>query len=237
MASSIYGFWGSSTIAYGPADTNDYADLICQYFLREVLNGASLGRACLQARQNYLQQVAPLDPVDLRTIAQFNLIGDPSIHPVKMSKTQRTKIAKSRQIGTVRARRSTLQRKGFRLLDGLASARSRMDQKIDEKLRSQLMDFVKKQGLTAQKDIRSFAVHAAAKPALAKSVTARRKAAGQGVYHLVLAHRKAAEAPVLSGRPPAKMVSTAVTRQIRNDVVVLAGQFDNELKMKTLYAR
>jgi hypothetical protein len=237
MASGISGFWGSSTIAYGPADANDYADLICQYFLREVLNGASLGRACLQARQNYLQQAAPLDPVDLKTIAQFNLLGDPSVHPVKMSKIQRTKMAKSRQIGTVQTRRSTLQRKGFKLHDVLASARSHMDQKIDDKFRSQLMDFVEKQGLAAQQDIRSFAVHAAAKPELAKSVVARRKAAGQGVYHLVLAHRKAAETQILPGPPTKKMAATAVTRKICNEVVVLAGQFDDKLKIKTLHAR
>lgn len=235
MASGVYGFWGSSSIAYGPADSNDYADLVCQYFVREMLKGASLGRASLMARQIYLQQAAPLDPVDLKTIAQFNLLGDPSVHPVKMSKTQRSNIAKSRQLGTVRARRSTLQRKGIKLDDMLASTRSRKDQKIDDKLRSQLIAIVEKQGLTLQKDVRSFAVHTAAKPALAKSRAARRKAAGEGVYHLLLAHRKAAEVQVLCDSPTKKKV--AAVRKIRNDVVVLAGQFDDDLKVKTLFAR
>jgi hypothetical protein len=46
-----------------------------------VLGGASLGRAALLARQRFVQQTAELDPVDLKTLGQFNLLGDPSIHP------------------------------------------------------------------------------------------------------------------------------------------------------------
>src|SRR5438552_2848968 len=48
-----YGYFGSSTIAYGPSTTNGKADLICRYFLEEVLRGSSLGRAALEARQKY----------------------------------------------------------------------------------------------------------------------------------------------------------------------------------------
>jgi hypothetical protein len=56
-------------------------DLITQYFLLEVLGGASLGRAALAARQRFVQQTAELDPFDLKTLGQFNLLGDPSVHP------------------------------------------------------------------------------------------------------------------------------------------------------------
>ncbi|HEX7373695.1 MAG TPA: hypothetical protein VF277_01885 [Steroidobacteraceae bacterium] len=75
------GFFGSSTIAYGPAEGNGSADLITQYFLLQVLQGASLGRAALVARQQFAQQAGELDPMDLKTLAQFNLLGDPSLHP------------------------------------------------------------------------------------------------------------------------------------------------------------
>jgi hypothetical protein len=77
-----YGYFGSSTIAYGPSEGNGQADLICQHFLDEVLNGASLGDAALRARHRFAQAYTHLDPVDLKTLAQFHLLGDPSIHAV-----------------------------------------------------------------------------------------------------------------------------------------------------------
>lgn len=81
-----YGFFGSSTIAYGPSEGNGEADYICQFFLQEVLAGASTGRAVLEARQKFVQWVTILDPHNLKTLAQFNLMGDPSIHPVQPTK-------------------------------------------------------------------------------------------------------------------------------------------------------
>jgi hypothetical protein len=47
-------FVGSSTIAYGPADGQGLADLITQDFIKGVLNGASTGRAFLEAQQRAL---------------------------------------------------------------------------------------------------------------------------------------------------------------------------------------
>jgi hypothetical protein len=78
------GYFGSSTIAYGPADSNDAADLICQYFMKYALQGASLGRAVLQARLDFMAERAPLDPYNAKTLAQFNLLGDPSLHAVTL---------------------------------------------------------------------------------------------------------------------------------------------------------
>jgi Peptidase family C25 len=77
-----YGFLGSTTTAYGPFSGNDQADLICQYFLQRVLAGASLGRATLEARQRFIEKTSPLSPTNQKTLAQFNLYGDPSIVPV-----------------------------------------------------------------------------------------------------------------------------------------------------------
>jgi hypothetical protein len=85
LAGKAYGFFGSSTIAYGPADDNGAADLICQYFLKYVLEGASLGRAALQARQDFAQSSPNLDPMDIKTLAQFSLLGDPAVVPIKAS--------------------------------------------------------------------------------------------------------------------------------------------------------
>ncbi len=82
LANQAYAFFGSSTIAYGPAEGNALADLLTQFFFKSVLAGASTGRATLQARQEYVMKHSMLDPMDLKTIAQFNLLGDPSIHPV-----------------------------------------------------------------------------------------------------------------------------------------------------------
>lgn len=77
-----YGYFGSTTIAYGPETGNGAADLICQYFLQNVLDGASLGHAALMARQQFVGRNAQMDAVDLKTLAQFYLLGDPSIHPI-----------------------------------------------------------------------------------------------------------------------------------------------------------
>ena len=85
LKGKAYGFFGSTTIAYGPEDDNGSADLICQYFLKYVMEGASVGRAALQARQEFAASSPNLDPVDLKTLAQFYLLGDPSVVPIESS--------------------------------------------------------------------------------------------------------------------------------------------------------
>lgn len=86
LREKAYAYFGSTTIAYGPASGNGAADLICQYFLQSVLSGASAGRATLEARQKFLSTVGhtAVTAVDAKTIAQFILLGDPSVHPVRM---------------------------------------------------------------------------------------------------------------------------------------------------------
>jgi hypothetical protein len=83
LGNQAYGFFGSTTVAYGPADSNDQADLICQYFLQSLLQGSSLGRATLEARQKFIHTASMYDPSNVKTIAQFNLYADPSVTPVK----------------------------------------------------------------------------------------------------------------------------------------------------------
>ena len=83
LQGGVYGYCAATNVAYGPADTNDAADIICRDFLKHVLSGASTGRAMLQARQDYVFTRATLSPIDLKTLAQFTLFGDPSVHPVR----------------------------------------------------------------------------------------------------------------------------------------------------------
>jgi Peptidase family C25 len=82
LANGAYGFWGSTTIAYGPSEGNGSADLIAQFFVQRVIAGASLGRAALEARQQFAQSSATLSPEDEKTLSQYILLGDPSIQPV-----------------------------------------------------------------------------------------------------------------------------------------------------------
>jgi len=89
FANNALSFMGSSTISYGPADGQGLADLICQYFLINVNKGASAGRALLEARQKFLAESAPdLDPYELKTIAQFYLLGDPSVQIIRSAPTK-----------------------------------------------------------------------------------------------------------------------------------------------------
>jgi hypothetical protein len=95
LRSGAVAFLGSSTIAYGPADANGDADLICQYFVDSLLGGASLGRATLEARQRFVRGVTVLSPVNTKTLAQFSLMGDPSVHAVATPAATRAVPAKA----------------------------------------------------------------------------------------------------------------------------------------------
>lgn len=101
-------FMGSSTIAYGPADSQGLADLITQYFIKKMLQGASSGRAILEAQQEFLLNSGPdLDPYELKTLAQFYLLGDPSLQAVD------PELDKASSVGnTIENRRKNLFAKG-----------------------------------------------------------------------------------------------------------------------------
>ena len=88
------GFLGSTNIAYGPEDDNDSADLVCRYFLESARSGASLGRSLLEARQKYIAGAVPVDPTALKTVGQFLLMGDPSLHAVAGAKPKTRPTAK-----------------------------------------------------------------------------------------------------------------------------------------------
>lgn len=126
LADGACAFLGSTTIAYGPSDGNGSADLICQYFLQRVLAGASLGRALLEARQKFAGERTHLDPMDLKTLGQFYLLGDPSLQPVSgashaLSRTKAFKkaFASVEDRGVRGLRRERLEREGRNLARSL----------------------------------------------------------------------------------------------------------------------
>jgi len=131
LADGAAAFVGSTTIAYGPSAGNGSADLICQFFLQRVLTGASSGRALLEARQQFAGARTHLDPVDLKTLAQFYLLGDPSLQPVTfvghaLTKTQAFKraFAAVQDRGVRGLRRERLEREGRNLARSLPRLKS-----------------------------------------------------------------------------------------------------------------
>lgn len=121
LGNGAVGFVGSSTIAYGPADSNALADLITQFFICNILKGASTGRAFLEARQRFLSESGPqLDPYELKTLAQFYLLGDPSVSPALSDDIATTKILSSNSIANSRL---SLQIKGASLQQSIAPSK------------------------------------------------------------------------------------------------------------------
>ena len=80
LASGAHAFFGSSTVAYGGDRFGESADVMCQYFLQRLLEGHPAGDAALGARVDFVRQ-NDLDLVNLKTLAQFSLMGDPSLQP------------------------------------------------------------------------------------------------------------------------------------------------------------
>ena len=181
-------FFGSTTIAYGPSSGNNFADLICGHFLRRVLEGASVGRAALEARQEYIRLGGYMEMVDLKTVAQFILLGDPSIHPVLAAGTTSTGTAPARKarveraVGARRDRRKRLARGGKLLGRTTACVASRPDAKATAAIRGRLGKLALRHGARAGK-VESFRLHAPELPGRAK--LGRRLAAGKAVFHLV----------------------------------------------------
>lgn len=117
LASGAYAVFGSTTIAYGPADSNSYADVICRLFVAGILAGASVGRAGLETRQDYIARSSPLDPIGQKTVAQFLVLGDPSVTPVSSAAVKA--VPGQAQVAVSR---SELTAKGLRIGDTSAHA-------------------------------------------------------------------------------------------------------------------
>lgn len=91
LGEGAFGFFGSTTSTFGARDLGpgmQCADVICARFVRAVLEGASLGNAVLRARREYVEGPSAMSPPDYKTLAQFILLGDPSIVPVEADRTR-----------------------------------------------------------------------------------------------------------------------------------------------------
>jgi hypothetical protein len=162
LIQGAYGYFGGTTIAYGPAEGNGAADLITQYFLQAILGGASLGRAALLARQQFVRQTAELDPIDLKTLGQFNLLGDPSVHPVTTtSPTGVPKGVDPHQVSRLErsVRRAKMRAEG-ELLQETKPTASRKATKVRKSAGVQkvLANIARKAGIGARKDFTAFKV-------------------------------------------------------------------------------
>jgi hypothetical protein len=136
----------STTTAYGPPDDQGQADLITQYFLKNLVCGASAGRAFLQAQQKFLEVSRPhIDPYEVKTIAQFYLLGDPSvvlvINPKVFSDTGKEKAMKMMAEGQRKNRRVMLETKGLELGNTLKAPRKLTSDGKSEALKKILRTF------------------------------------------------------------------------------------------------
>jgi hypothetical protein len=80
----VYGFCGSTTIAYGPAaPPSSEADLLVKYFLEYTKQGLTLGESLKSAKIDFvrksLRRNGFLDDDDQKTVLQFVLYGDPTL--------------------------------------------------------------------------------------------------------------------------------------------------------------
>ncbi len=163
-----YGYFGSTTIAYGPSEGNGAADLICQYFLLNVLDGASIVHAALMARQQFVERTAQMDALDLKTLAQFNLLGDPSVHPI--AEPSATKVPTN--VATVEAesffrseRRQKMKMTGDFLTKTKPTASKRVPTgKLSPLTKAALSNITKLAGLSEKQTFTAFAVEGAPTP-------------------------------------------------------------------------
>jgi len=181
-------FFGSTNTSWGEPVGRNFADILCAGFVSAVLAGASTGRAALQARIEYIKLGGYMEAVDLKTIAQFILIGDPSVHPVTPKKQKATAVSKSRRRSQRRARRKRLERAGAVLADTTASVASRADTRASREILPRLAREVQKRGARAE-TIASFKLHPPKQRVHASK--GRRLAAADTTFHVIVLEKPA----------------------------------------------
>lgn len=188
LAQGAYGYFGSTTIAYGPADGNAAADLITQYFLLEVQAGQSLGLAALKAQQRFVQQVSELDPIDLKTLGQFYLLGDPSVQPVRIGSATRTPATTTQAVSTRSVRethRANVERIGDLLREAKPTAARRVEPAHSASVRRTLTQIARLVGTRSADAFTAFAVQPAAVPTRGKRTASRTRTVADRYYVLV----------------------------------------------------
>lgn len=241
LAEGAYAFLGSTTIAYGPADDNGAADLICQDFFRHVFEGASTGRALLQARQEFMRKSAPIDPIDLKTMAQFYLLGDPSIHPVKAPRrrsTGKTALAPGLDAKGREQRRKQLEKKATAIASTKATVGSHADCAPSTNMARTLARLCAERGIRPVGKVESYSIRAPARPDLLRGSLAKTYAAGGSTYHLIAGQKQTTSgAPRPGGPVPASLVPRPRGRKaggrapvrIQDRVVLVARESDGKI--------
>jgi hypothetical protein len=222
LANKSYGFLASTTIAYGPAKGNGQADLMCQYFMRGVGSGASLGRAALQARQQFVRAASPPDPSDIKTLAQYNLYGDPSITPVLVAQADMAAADKDKALfDAARVERKDRRRQLFKQGTHIAEtetvphrSRARTPQGVTKSLRARARDLGWEDG-----NMLSFTLR---HPARSKSALPRAMSVDQGLptaYYVLFAQRSDAEekASEVSG-PKVRSIVALIGKEVRGKI-------------------
>lgn len=204
---SAYGFLGSTNVAWGLADGIALADLICQLFVANIQDGASLGRALLEARQQFVKTEAPIGPHSLKTLAQFTLLGDPSVHPVKSTKSgEKSTITRSTSVSdevmahtkpgsdplslfkqtgpTVELveqrshRRLSLFQHGLALAKKIAAVRSEPEKSVSKSLQQQFKTLARETSHDAVTEMTSYVVDEAVDVVEAKTASEKKRATG-----------------------------------------------------------
>ena len=195
LGEKAYGFFGSTTTAYGPPTGNSSADLICQFFMKLVVNGASLGRATLQARQEFANSSHHISPTDLKTLAQFNLLGDPSLVPVASQTSNYMGLTAAAGLAECGDRRRQLKTQGIFITLHSPVARSTRTSKPQPAMQKQLDALSKKAGLNKPATL-SFSIKhpAGASNLMGKAMTAISPAAD--TFHVLMGKTQTKGAPV-----------------------------------------
>jgi hypothetical protein len=142
--------------------------------LLEVQAGHSLGLAALKAQQRYVEQVDELDPIDLKTLAQFYLLGDPSVQPVKIDSATRTPPAAAEVVAkrsSRAARRANTERIGHVLREVKPTASKPVEPTRSPAVRRQLTQIAKQIGAPSAASFTAFAVQCAGRSDGAKRAT------------------------------------------------------------------
>lgn len=193
-------FVGSTTTAYGPATTNGDADLICRFFLEGAIDGASFGRALLEARHRFVREESPLSPVELKTLAQFVLLGDPSLRATTTAPKGGSRKAKS--MGIARAARSHALHRG-----SIAAKAATLGKGVDSvavvsaggpppAVRAALDQAAREEGFVPAKAARTYTVQQAPDPVSRASLA--KKAFTPVRFHMMMAKRAPAS-PAAAG--------------------------------------
>lgn len=214
LAKGAAGLVAATTIAYGPADDNGNADIICQMFIEQLLRGASLGRAMLEARLAYVRQQSVVDPYDEKTLAQFVLIGDPSLHPfveAAAPKTAASPAAKSAAHAARLQRRVRLMKAGERLSRETAyTVPAKSPRKAAAVLRRKSLTGIRRRF----KHVRMFEVH---EPAAAKAVAGKALRTMPKAQHVFVATKRRT-APAAGTKAPPR-IDGLLAYQVNGEVV------------------